>query len=352
MSLHELRQRCGREWPAIAKAQKESETRLDQVRQVVLRGDDGVPIDSEDISVVVFGSLARGEWTGGSDLDWTLILDGGADHGHAHTARRFRESIERAQPRFKLPGPTGVFGTLTFSHDLIHLIGGEDDTNRNTTRRMLLLLESRPVHADGAYNRVVRGILNRYLENDFRAFRLKVPRFLQNDLHRFRRTMCVDYANKYRERAGLGWAIRIIKLRLSRKLMFAAGLLTCFSCHPEWVRETSPPLAENPTLAEQVEYLQRFVGRTALDITAEVIARRSNPETARLILDNYDRFLAVLDDDEKRKRLEELPPKGEEHDSVFQELIECSRIFESGLLRLFYDDNQLLATLTREYGIF
>ncbi len=26
---------------------------------------------SEDTSLVVFGSLARGEWTSGSDLDWT-----------------------------------------------------------------------------------------------------------------------------------------------------------------------------------------------------------------------------------------------------------------------------------------
>jgi predicted nucleotidyltransferase len=31
-------------------------------------------IDSED--AVVFGSLARGEFTAGSDIDWTLLVDG------------------------------------------------------------------------------------------------------------------------------------------------------------------------------------------------------------------------------------------------------------------------------------
>ena len=31
---------------------------------------------SEDTSLVVFGSLARGEWTSGSDLDWTYLIDG------------------------------------------------------------------------------------------------------------------------------------------------------------------------------------------------------------------------------------------------------------------------------------
>ena len=32
---------------------------------------------SEDTSLVVFGSLARGEWTSKSDLDWTYLIDGG-----------------------------------------------------------------------------------------------------------------------------------------------------------------------------------------------------------------------------------------------------------------------------------
>lgn len=34
---------------------------------------------SEDTSLVVFGSLARGEWTSKSDLDWTFLIDGGAN---------------------------------------------------------------------------------------------------------------------------------------------------------------------------------------------------------------------------------------------------------------------------------
>ncbi len=31
---------------------------------------------------------------------------------------------------------------MAFSHDIIHQIGGQDDTNKNTTQRILLLLES------------------------------------------------------------------------------------------------------------------------------------------------------------------------------------------------------------------
>lgn len=34
----------------------------------------------------------------------------------------------------KGPGRTGIFGNLIFSHELVHQIGGENDSNSNTTR--------------------------------------------------------------------------------------------------------------------------------------------------------------------------------------------------------------------------
>jgi len=36
-------------------------------------------LDSEDTSIVVSGSLARDEYTAGSDIDWTLLVDGSVD---------------------------------------------------------------------------------------------------------------------------------------------------------------------------------------------------------------------------------------------------------------------------------
>jgi len=45
---------------------------------------------SEDTSLVVFGSLARGEWTSASDLDWTYLIDGQANSDHMRIAQKMR----------------------------------------------------------------------------------------------------------------------------------------------------------------------------------------------------------------------------------------------------------------------
>jgi predicted nucleotidyltransferase len=349
MFLDILEQRCGTSWPTIRRAHQQANVQMDRLKRLLQNPRRG-SIDSEDVSVVVFGSLARGEWTTGSDVDWTLLIDGGADPAHADTAVQTDELLRAAG--FKAPGPTGVFGSLTFSHNLIHQIGGEDDTNHNTTRRMLLLLESRPVHRAEAYDRVIRGILRRYLATDFQPFRLKLPRFLLNDVHRFWRTMCVDYASKFRDRAGHGWALRYVKLRLSRKLLFAAGLLACFACDPELVADAEPDLFAQPCLEGLVEYLRRFASRTPLEIVAEGLGRYARPETACLVLDAYEAFLAALDDRNVRAHLESLTPANAETDARYQELYAVSRAMQEGLHRLCCDDHPRLRWLTREYGTF
>jgi predicted nucleotidyltransferase len=48
---------------------------------------------SEDTSLVVFGSLARGEWTSGSDLDWTYLIDGQANSDHLRIAQRISKVV-------------------------------------------------------------------------------------------------------------------------------------------------------------------------------------------------------------------------------------------------------------------
>jgi predicted nucleotidyltransferase len=193
------------DFPVLQKVQHQSDQKKLELDALLRRKT--TEYDSEDTSLVVFGSLARREWTTGSDLDWTYLVDGQANSDHLVIAQKINAAIKT---EFKDPGPTGIFGNMAFSHDLVHQIGGQSDTNKNTTQRILLLLESRAVGKESAYDRVIKAVINRYLEEDNHLLTedgssYRVPRFLLNDIVRFWRTMAVDFASKQRDRSGNGW---------------------------------------------------------------------------------------------------------------------------------------------------
>ncbi|HJX84071.1 MAG TPA: hypothetical protein VJ723_06995 [Candidatus Angelobacter sp.] len=182
-SLTELESKFKKDWPHIREAREAAFRKREEIASVLRAS--GQAFFSGDTSLVVFGSLARDEWTE-SDLDWGYLIDGQAHPEHLTVAQRIAALFEEHKLG-KKPGPTGVFGNLIFSHELVHQIGGESDTNSNTTRRLLLLLESRSIGRHDAYARVIRVILERYFENDEKMFdrersRFRVPRFLLNDV--------------------------------------------------------------------------------------------------------------------------------------------------------------------------
>ena len=349
-SVDTLEQRLGKSWTQLKTARGRAEIKREELRSA-LRG-----IDSEDTSVVVFGSLGRDEFTDASDIDWTLLVDGGADPMHLELTREIDNKVKELAS--KTVGREGLFGTIAFSHELVHQIGGEDDTNRNTTRRILLLLESRVVGRNEAYDRVITQILKRYvLEDD--GFvkgtgKFHVPRFLLNDFARNWWTMAVDFAYKKRRRFGQGAAIRNIKLRFSRKLIYVSGLLSCFGCHMalDELKPTGvcPGIGSAP---ECVECLHRRLQRTPIEILADAFLYLPHMnETAKKIFNAYDGFLGILSDKDSRDRLEGLGSEKYENDEVFKAARELSHEFREGLNDLFFDQQSLMCELTKNYGVF
>src|SRR4051794_5959690 len=98
-----------------------------------------------------------------------------------------------------------------------------------------------------------------------------VPRILQNDMARYWRSLAVDFAYKRRQRAGQGWALRTAKLRLSRKLTYASGLLMCFDCalNPPWT-DLSPQVNSESAALAIVAHLSNLVDVTPLALVAKL----------------------------------------------------------------------------------
>jgi predicted nucleotidyltransferase len=322
--VNALQKSLGVEWPSLRKAHFETVAMRKRLSELfVSRG-------ASDTTVVVFGSVARFEVTSKSDVDWILLLDGSATPEHRSLEAEIRQTL--IEKNYIRPGSSGIFGTFVGSHDLVHRIGGEDDLNSNTTRRVLLLLESLPLGDRAAYDRVRKQILRRYVGDDrgltHGSGSIRIPRFLLNDLTRYWRTVTVDFVYKQVADGDQKWALRNAKLRMSRKLVFAAGLLRCFFCS----LDAASPL--------------ETVANACLELNIK-------KETALSVFDSYDKFLGVLDDEEKREDL----TRAQNHDDLrtskaWAEVREVTKPFHRGLVDLFLKDDDRLRDLTMEYGVF
>lgn len=339
-----LEQAVGGSWRHIRSARSAADVTRERLAAAV--DDEGGP----DTVLVAFGSLARGELTKGSDLDWTLLVNGPAALAQLESIPRIRQKLKQVLPVG--PNPTGPFGSISSAYELVHRIGGDSDTNRITTQRVLLLLESIPIRTAEqdrlAHDRVVRAVLDSYLaQSSGTRDQSGVPRFLLNDMVRYWRTMCVDYAAKRRERDDAKWALRRLKLRTSRKLIFAAGLVMCLDYHVRVVKREKQPSARSALLENLVEH----VGRSPLEALAEVaLADPDLTERGRGLFDAYDRFLGLLNDEAQRGALEDLPRESADESAVHREAEAIGESFGAAIEAFFFDSSY--AAAIRSYGVF
>jgi hypothetical protein len=348
--LDELQKKLQCEWPSIQAARMQTEKELTGLEKLLLP-EDGRPL-AEDAGLVFFGSLARGESTSQSDLDWVLLIDGAVDSQHFRTFKKVQNQLDAAEKA--KPGTAGTFGDLVFSNELVHRIGGQDDTNNNLTRRILLLLESVSIGNDDSRKRVVRAVLNRYLADDpswtWHPDR-KLPRFLLNDVVRFWRTMTVDFADKYRDQAGEKWALRNAKLRFSRKLILMTGLLASFS----WKLNPPTGLSEDEKWSTEIaiKHFENYLSRPPLEILADELLRAdARDDVCRTLFNAYDQFIGILDDEKSRNELKEIPRDAADKSPIFQSIRNASHQFRDALLTWLYTPDTPLNELVKQYVLF
>jgi hypothetical protein len=284
-----------------------------------------------DVAVVLFGSWGRRELTEHSDDDWLLLVDGPRRPDGAPGLEALRERLGGGA---REPGEAGIFGGAAFGDDLVDHIGLDEDDNRNLTQRMLLMLESVPILGEDAYRSCWTRVLDRYLAEERGARR--PPRFFLNDVIRYWRTIAVDFAGKQRD-SDEKWGLRNAKLRTSRKVLFAGGLVPILRCH------SLPREQVRPFLIEQLS-------RPATDRLADAFLATGLQDAGVRCLSAYDRWLGLLGDADVRAELASLDRRSARDSETFVDVRRLAADLQNGLLALLFETQ--LAPAVREYAIF
>lgn len=331
--LEQLQHHAHCSFPALAAARRRTTDRLAE-RAALL---DGVQLH-QNAAVVLMGSWGRHELTTGSDDDYLVLVRGPAPHGgwsaEQETAAKVAERFARDPGGFGAPGRQGVFAEVVYSGDLLR-VGLDDDTNTNLTRRMLLVLESVAACHANVLAGVRLDVIQDYLSDALRDHR--PPRFLLNDLVRYWRTIGVDFVAKDRDRGGAGWGLRNAKLRTSRKLLFASGLLPVLRCHELRAEQIAPFLAEQFAMPPTDRVADAFLRYDAIAHGADALAA-------------YDAFLALIDDDDVRAELQGIAGRTAADASPrWREVAELGATIERALLALVFETE--LGPITQRYAV-
>ena len=276
--------------------------------------------NTREFLIGVNGSYARREATEESDVDFFFLTTGSGAPSADEEQAEFRELLE-TELNLKLPARGGMFAKILPAGKLRE-IGGQTDDNKTLTRRMLLLLEGEWVFNESGFHDVRRRLLAIYLHHSPEED--KICMFLLNDVIRYWRTICIDLEHKVRA-DNKARDIRLIKLRFSRMLLYASGVLAI----GEGYRRSSE---------EKLESLQTLLGESPIDRIRSVVGEKADPA-----LDLYACFLEALDTRSVRQALEE---RQESQD--FMELSDKARLFRDTLHSLFeehFDDNPTLRAL-------
>lgn len=207
-----------------------SQVKLEELRNRVAK----IPSLAKLPGLTIFaaGSYGRLEASKFSDIDLFFIYDGddpsSIDDRRTEELRLFGEVIRIADemefPKFSNDSEYLVTSSCV---DLLeHLGSPHDDAENHFTLRMLMMLESRPIYGDEAYDAILRRVFDTYYRDYHDHQKSFRPAFLLNDIGRFWKTLLLNYENKRNqdlpEPAKSKAKVRNFKLKFSR-------MTTCFA---------------------------------------------------------------------------------------------------------------------------
>ena len=165
------------------------------------------------------GSLGRGDVGSKSDLDLFIVTKKPMEELKRLTEVRLLAHAIEINEKLQY-GPfsnDGQYLKVYSQGAMLEALGAPDDDSENLfTARMLLLLESKCVCGEQAYDESINRIIAHYFR-DRRGKRSFRPLFLLNDLLRYWRTLCLNY-ELTRDIEGRPWRKKNINLKFSRML--------------------------------------------------------------------------------------------------------------------------------------
>jgi hypothetical protein len=269
--------------------------------------------DQQDYLIGVNGSIARRECTSGSDVDLFFLIDGKLKIADAKKAQdSYRKKL--VSEGLKMPSHGGVFENPIKIANLLKTIGGDQDTNEFITRRMLFLLEGEWTFNQDLFEKTRTKLIERYVPGDLAPQKLCL--FLLNDVIRYWRTICVDFEYKTAS-SDKSRAIRLVKLRFSRMLLYLGGLAA--------VSQTG-----GLEVGAKREKLEELFALPTITRLRSVFGKEMDRPLMR-----YANFLRRLDDSEIRDQLDQQGDTGLQT-RAYQELSEEARAFRDELRSMMH----------------
>jgi hypothetical protein len=218
------------------------------------------------------------------------------------------------------PNKSGVFSQPRSKAQLIESIGKADETSDEFGKRLLLLLESRPIYRPDFFEALLLDAFNRYSElvtgDPDKEFA-----FLANDLMRYFRYICVNYQHNF-WRQNEKWALRNLKLRHSRIVMYS-GLLFLLGEASKYTGE------------QKVQTVWEHLSYTPLERLAWVYDQNHDGGFFR-ILGLYNVFVSRLSDKNWREQLKDVGYEDRYTVPAFAELKANSDAFIAEFVRFIF----------------
>lgn len=341
----------GIELPALTKAAKDSEQIIDDFKNGLnnFLGKEFLTEQEEELKrtdVILLGSIARRESTSASDCDYYILQNGASPE----VTRKLIDAAERMRKEHGLgeSGSQGVFGKIVVAPNLYESIGLEVDSNTNMTRRILLLAESEPVTIGETHRKVIENILQRYCSDYLPPNRkedspVKVPRYLLNDLVRYWRTMAVDFGTKRWHSSKDDTNVKLAKLMVTRKILFAGPLATLLLV-PQKIKKNQE-LCKYLIDSFEPSPLSQLAG------TVDLLTKDRSKDALRNLLVSYDEFIQLISSPEQRKILQSHEKGKGQQSETWKKCKKMGEIVQKSLERIFCDD-ELFKQAFRRYSVF